>query len=304
MGADEAKGPSDDDDGDVESSSLLNVARQAERAAGAAADRAGVTLTAAEDIVDLRRASALLEAVWGRTPEGVPLNSELMRGIAHAGGLVSLALDTDGSLAGVAALTPARPAGSAYGLIAGVAPGTNDRGVGFALKQHQRAWALAADVTEIRWTFDPLVARNARFNLAKLGAVAADYEPSFYGVMTDLLNQGDDSDRLVACWRLDDARALAASEGTLDDRTGPADDAEPGATGPDGEVAVRVDDAGTWVRVPADITAVRHADPAQAAAWRVFVRDAMLTPLRGGHVARHVSRTGWYLLATDPEVTA
>ena len=45
--------------------------------------------------------------------------------------------------------------------ITGVAPGGQHRGIGFALKLHQRAWALARAVPVIVWTFDPLVARNA-----------------------------------------------------------------------------------------------------------------------------------------------
>ena len=283
-------------------SSLLNVARQAARAASAAADRAGVTVVAGEEMPDLRRASALLEAVWGRADEGVPLNSDLMRSLVHAGGLVSLALDEYAGLAGVAALTPARPDGTAYGLIAGVAPGTNDRGIGYALKQHQRAWCLERGVTELRWTFDPLVSRNARFNLAKLGAVAREYEESFYGVMTDDLNAGDDSDRLVARWRLDDERAIAASESTLGEPAGPTADAVPAGDGPDGEPALLDDTVGRWVRVPRDVTALRRVDPAAAAAWRLFARGALGSSLASGLHATHMTRTGWYLLtpATSP----
>ena len=38
------------------------------------------------------------------------------------------------------------------------------------------------------WTFDPLVARNARLNLTKLGATVDEYELGFYGVMSDELH--------------------------------------------------------------------------------------------------------------------
>ena len=54
-----------------------------------------------------------------------------------------------------------------------------------------------------RWTFDPLVARNAWFNLGKLGAVADAFGRAFYGEMTDEINAGDRSDRLVVRWDLD-----------------------------------------------------------------------------------------------------
>ena len=55
----------------------------------------------------------------------------------------------------------------------------------------------------MRWTFDPLVARNAYFNLHKLGAVADRFERNFYGEMTDTLNRGERTDRVVVRWDLD-----------------------------------------------------------------------------------------------------
>ena len=74
--------------------------------------------------------------------------------------------------------------------------------MGFALKLHQRAWALSRDVTTITWTFDPLVCRNAYFNVAKLAATPAEYLPDFYGEMDDVINGSDDSDRLLVHWPL------------------------------------------------------------------------------------------------------
>ena len=48
----------------------------------------------------------------------------------------------------------------------------------------------------MRWTYDPLVSRNARFNLVKLGAVGTEYAVDFYGPMRDGVNDGE-SDRLT-----------------------------------------------------------------------------------------------------------
>ena len=70
-------------------------------------------------------------------------------------------------------------------------PGWQDRGVGRALKLAQRAHCLDVGIEEVRWTFDPMVARNARFNLVKLGAEATRLLPDFYGEMTDRLNRDD-----------------------------------------------------------------------------------------------------------------
>ena len=74
-------------------------------------------------------------------------------------------------------------------------PERQSGGVGYALKLAQRAAALEAGLDEIRWTYDPLLARNAWFNLMKLGAAGKAFLPDFYGEMTDLLNAGDRSGR-------------------------------------------------------------------------------------------------------------
>jgi predicted GNAT superfamily acetyltransferase len=79
------------------------------------------------------------------------------------------------------------------------------RGVGSTLKWLQRAVALDAGHRRITWTFDPLVARNAHFNLNKLGAVATSYKIDHYGQTVDTDNVGVPTDRLWVEWRLDDA---------------------------------------------------------------------------------------------------
>ncbi len=65
--------------------------------------------------------------------------------------------------------------------MAAVLPQAADRGIGTALKLHQRAWALRHEIDRIVWTFDPLVRRNARLNLTKLGGVGVEYLVDFYG---------------------------------------------------------------------------------------------------------------------------
>jgi predicted GNAT superfamily acetyltransferase len=280
----------------------FNVAAQADRVAESAARRAAVSLTEVHDVPGLRAVSALLEAVWGRTDEGVPVNTDVLRSLVHAGGCVTAAHDVDGDLVSAAVLSVAAPAGTTYSLIAAVAPGTNDRGIGRAVKLRQRAWALQRDYRTMLWTFDPLVGRNARFNLARLGAEAAEYEVAFYGRMSDAINGDDDSDRLVARWRLDARRTVAATEGTNADLSGPAADAPVLAEGPDGAPMVRRDQHGLWCRVPSDIVELRRRTPAEAARWRLAVRAVLADAFAAGSVATHMTRDGWYLL-TDPQPT-
>ncbi|MDE0103039.1 MAG: acetyltransferase [Bryobacterales bacterium] len=84
----------------------------------------------------------------------------------------------------------------------GVRPSLHGRGIGYRIKLAQREAALAAGVERIEWTFDPLRARNAHFNVTKLGTVAHEYLPDFYGTTSSDLHGGLPTDRLVAVWHL------------------------------------------------------------------------------------------------------
>lgn len=276
------------------------VTGQADEAALAAALRAGVEVREVEDMAALREVSALLVSVWGWTEEGAPLPSEVMRGLVHAGGCVTAAFDQSGVLVGAAALAVAAPCGTTYSLIAAVGPGGNDRGIGQAVKLQQRAWALRHGYRAMVWTFDPLVSRNARFNLTKLGAVVQEYAHSFYGRMADEINGSGEADRLVVHWQLDSHRATDGS-GRSRQPDGPDDAAHRLADGPDGAPAIAEDRAGLWLRVPHDIVGLRREAPRQAEQWRLAVRDAFVMAFDRGLAATHVTRNGWYLLTPRSE---
>jgi predicted GNAT superfamily acetyltransferase len=95
----------------------------------------------------------------------------------------------------------------------GVHADYRDRGVGRMLKLFQREEALSRDIRLVRWTFDPLEMRNARFNLNRLGAICRKYLPNFYGVTSSPLHRGLETDRLLAEWHLDSPRVAAAVAG-------------------------------------------------------------------------------------------
>jgi predicted GNAT superfamily acetyltransferase len=177
--------------------------------------------------------------------------------------------------------------------ITGVAPDVQGATIGFALKQHQRAWALARSIGEIRWTFDPLIRRNAWFNLVKLAAVAVSYHPDFYG--------GQDSGRCVVRWRLETDEVAAASEGRWTD-PGPLEGVHLLRAGPDGrvpEIATerRLRGAGPLLcQVPVDIMALRKTEPDVAAAWRRALEETMGTALANGYEAGALTKEGCYVL--------
>ena len=149
---------------------------EATQAAVAAASAADVVVRELHRVDQLKAAQQLFEAVW-RPAEGQPspMTGELLRALAHAGCYVAGAYAGARMVGASAGFFTAPPGPALHSHITGVAPQGQHRGVGFALKVHQRAWALARGITEVVWTFDPLVARNAWFNLAKLGARPTAY---------------------------------------------------------------------------------------------------------------------------------
>lgn len=90
-----------------------------------------------------------------------------------------------------------------------VHPDWRGSGLAVALKHAQRERVLAQGMTRMTWTFDPLIARNARLNLGKLGARAVSYHADWYAL-------GDDpatafpADRLMIEWNLSRPRASHA----------------------------------------------------------------------------------------------
>src|SRR5205823_2553549 len=68
----------------------------------------------------------------------------------------------------------------------------------------QRAWAKDQGLDLVAWSFDPLQAGNANFNLNRLGATSRTYEVNYFGDRTDALNTGLDTDRLLVEWPVEE----------------------------------------------------------------------------------------------------
>lgn len=212
----------------------------------------GIQILPLDTVEEVFRASDVLSEVWGGDRGGMPPN--LLRALAHSGNY-AVGLYEDGEMVGASVAFFAAPATrSMHSHITGVLPGRQAHGLGRALKQHQREWALAREVGHITWTFDPLVARNAHFNLRVLGTRVTEYLVNHYGPMDDGVNRGDETDRIMVSW------ALAA----------------PPVPTP------AADDVVASVEIPHDIETMRREAPTDAAAWRVRVREQLLGHLADG----------------------
>jgi len=134
---------------------------------------------------------------------GSEITPNLLQAMVHGGAYLSGAFIGE-ECVGAAFAFPATTGGlHLHSHMTAVLPAFRDKGVGYALKIDQWSWAKKKNYSYLSWTFDPLVRRNAKLNIAKLGVDISAYHPNFYGDMPDVLNAGDESDRLMVSWRTD-----------------------------------------------------------------------------------------------------
>lgn len=199
-------------------------------------------------IEEMEAVSAFLCKVWAGGPEVVPF--DLGIAVLHVGAYCSAAYDGDEM---VAASFGFRGVFNGKDILHSHVTGSFQPGAGYELKQHQFEWAKQQGLAGITWSFDPLVRRNCVFNFDKLGAIAVEYLPNFYGTMTDEINAGDDSDRLFVYWDLknrNDATSVSPNAIT--------------------------------VEIPEDIEALRRNDLETAKIWRAKTREALQPLLEKG----------------------
>jgi predicted GNAT superfamily acetyltransferase len=211
-----------------------------------------------------------MQRVWGtRAPL---VNVELLTAISHSGGYVAAAFADDRMVgASVGFLADHHGDAALHSHITGVVDSMRHAGIGRAIKLHQRAWAAERRLRWITWTFDPLVRRNAWFNIAVLGADVDAYLPSFYGEMTDAINAGDESDRLLMAWDVTAPVPTRPRQG--DDVPDPI-----------------------LVPTPADVVELRRTDPQSVAAWRSETREALTRALAAGRHVVGFTRDGSYVI--------
>jgi predicted GNAT superfamily acetyltransferase len=182
--------------------------------------------------------------------------------------------------------------------MAAVLPGYRDARIGERLKLAQREAVLAQGIELMTWTYDPLISRNARLNIRKLGALCRTYKPNIYG--PDPVPDDDlPSDRFQVEWWLGSPRVVARLAG--DDRPPLAAEILAGAAllNPDPErPAAPLAGERLALRIPADIDALRAANLPRARAWSQQLRELATAAFAAGyHVAEYAreGESGYYL---------
>ena len=233
----------------------------------------------------------LFVEVWG--PGTERLGIELLRALSHGGGYVAGAFRGDELVGASVAFVGDHQGPALHSHQTGVSPAAQGLGVGRALKLHQRDWALARGIDLITWTFDPLVRRNAWFNINKLGARPDQYLVDFYGAMSDGINVGDESDRLYACWRLSERPALPSAAELSAAKVLVAEaDGYPVVTSSDARFVL--------IGTPLDIERLRRTDPAASRAWRLVLREHLGMAIARGSVVGF-TEAGEYVVDREPE---
>ncbi|MCD6289101.1 MAG: GNAT family N-acetyltransferase [Anaerolineae bacterium] len=262
------------------------------------------TLRRLETPEDMAAVEELQRYIWpGSETDVVP--AHLLLTVAHNGGLVMGAFVEDTLVGFVFGFPGLESTSSGIRVkqcshMLGVHPDYRDRGLGFTLKRAQWRAVREQGLDHVTWTYDPLLSRNARLNIAKLGAVCNTYLREVYGVMRDALNAGLPSDRFQVDWWVNSRRVEDRLNGGLHPQRGLAD-----YLGMGGRVlnAAKWDDQG-WprppeesaplptddparpllVEIPADFLSMKAEQPDLALTWRLHTRSLFEELFASGYV--------------------
>ena len=234
------------------------------------------------DCVDLQR------EVWGFDQQDI-VPASLLHVVDYVGGIAAGAFDVDGALLGfVFGITGIHEGELAHwSHMLGVRESARNMGIGRMLKEHQRRVLAELSVARIFWTFDPLLAKNAYFNLNRLGAEVVEYVPDMYGATVSPLHLGLPTDRLIAC--------LTTVEHPAPPLTLPPDEDLPVMTAfprPGDRTLAAGDDCPPIVllEMPIDMLGDIALAPTLATKWRLSLREYFQWALQHQYSSRGVHR--------------
>lgn len=264
------------------------------REAHDACDEAEIRVDSVHASADCERLTRVLSTVWD-SPSRDIMDGNMVTAMAHAGNLVTAAYQGDDLVGGSAGFCG--PPGAAFhSHIVGLLPSAAGRGLGRAIKLYQRAWCLEREIATMTWTYDPLVARNAYFNIQRLGTAAVEYLPNFYGEMADGINAGQGSDRMLIRWDLASRRAPLEKQHleALVHRAHPAVVDVSGR--PSSYRAPQPSSHTAVIAVPENVELLRQQDPQAGVRWRTEIRRAFQDLMSQGWQITGFSRSAHYVL--------
>lgn len=258
-----------------------------------------VSVKKLNSIEDMRTVVDLQKEIWGYGTHGTdgPYPARALLALSASGGLVSMACVGNEPVGFALAWLGRLPEkGQLYlhSQLLGVVSRYRGRGIGLRLKHHQKEHALHAGIARIGWTYDPLRASTAYFNLHKLGAVSRHYFQDYYGEMKSRLSLGKRSDRLWADWHIESeevdrsshseaaAEVCSAGESIIISRFR---DGDSSAWKVPVEVELRHSSKHLLLEIPPDFDLLLLQDRVLAEAWQQSIRKALKHYLQSGYVA-------------------
>ncbi len=249
------------------------------------------------DIIEIRplhsnaeceAAAALQREVWGQGYVDV-VPATLLHVVEYVGGLAAGAFDRDGEMLGfVFGINGVRDGEIVHwSHMLGVCERARNLGLGRRLKEYQRERLRALGATRIFWSFDPLMSKNAYFNLNRLGAEVVEYVPDMYGTTSSPLHLGMPTDRLIVSLRTDGrgekygSSVLAADHPVLS--AFPRDYDRPM---PDNATST----PSVLIEIPPDILSVLSRSSSTAEAWCMAVRSHFQWALSNGYAVAGLLR--------------
>ena len=204
-----------------------------------------------DNLQDQDSARKIFDITWS-LDAGTEITPNLLQAMVHSGSYLS-GVFIENKIVGAAFAFPATNNGlHLHSHMTAVLDEYRDKGVGYALKIDQWNWAKRNNYSQLSWTFDPLVRRNAKLNIVKLGVDISAYYPNFYGDMPDALNAGDESDRLMVSWRTDIDAPKAR------------------------ELITNPQPSDILIEIPEDIVAIRSKNQSESMKWRRQVREQFM----------------------------
>jgi predicted GNAT superfamily acetyltransferase len=251
-----------------------------------------------ETVGEYKACEKLVEAAWDTGPEdAVP--AHLLLTIQSEAGLVLGAFTEDNTLIGFVMGFLSREGDTLkhHSHMAGVHPAHRDKNIAYRLKLAQRAWCLEQGLELMTWTYDPLEARNAALNIAKLGATANTYKRNIYGQSLGPLNVSLPTDRFMVRWELTSSRVVEAVGNRQRVQAPIAEqiasqvefvEGQPALMG----TALLPDTPLIGFQFPASMQALKQNNPAAALEWRMGSRAFFESAFAAGYRVVNLTRDG------------
>lgn len=231
----------------------------------------------AESIEEYQRIESIQREIWGMAGES-PVPVTILVAINNNGGLVEVAREDD-QIIGFSLGFPGSEGDCRflYSHMAGIIAEYRNRDAGYQIKTHQFEAARKMGYNEVRWTFDPMKARNCYFNVHKLKAFAYDFKINYYGHMDSDENRGVDSDRIEAHKFLDRSPIIRKDYTIVGKITNYPSQWE------------KIEDGGDCIalEIPSEID---NSDLTLARKWRLALRNGIVKMGKGNFVMTDVVR--------------